>query len=230
MRNNSKLYFDIWRKTNFRDLLKAYVKSFELYTKENIAAGFGEQLDLFVEGGRGTYDGSFKDWHSAYTISRELAVYRETNDLHYQLSSLARDYNESRITSSQYLAHYLLNFNQLVNNQVIHPFKLVLQLFENETDHVTKEQVSNILQFNLGITTQANKRQLVNILWNRISESDLLLTTGTRSSFLTIGRKYSLSELLNACQEFDGDAEQFQAMDHNAYVDMICQRNALIYR
>ncbi|MCY9696447.1 hypothetical protein [Paenibacillus alginolyticus] len=227
VRNNKKLYFDIWRKANFTGLIKCYIKAFELYGRDGIAEGFGKQMDEILPDGRGTYDGSTKDWRSAYTISREFAIYRESQT-GFELSSLAKACSESKITASKYLANYLLNFNQLINGQVVHPFKKVLELFQSQNDSITKDQIGDILEFNLNIATPASKRQQVNNFCNRIAGSGLLLTTGANGNHILIGTRYSLQDLLNACRVWEGTVEEFQEMNQDGYIDMISSPNKLI--
>jgi hypothetical protein len=227
MRNNSKLYFDIWRKANFRELLRAYVKSYELYPKEEIARGFAEQLDIYSQTGRGTYTGNRDGWQTAYTISRELGVYKDTQGLHFELSSLAVCFLDSKITASQYLANYLLNFNQLIQGQVIHPLKKVLDLFVGDIVEIHKDSISSITEFNLDAASEANKRQMVNIFCNRAIEAGIF-AIGSSRDFLTMG-SYRIQDLQNSCNLWEDTANSFEQLDHNGYVDFISIPNRLVF-
>ena len=227
MRNNRNLYFDIWRKANFIGLLRAYTKAFELYSKAEIAAGFAEQLDLYANRGRGTYDGSVADWHTAYTIAREFAVYKDTDGDRYELSSLSRDFLNSKITSSHYLANYLLNFNQLINGVVVHPVQEVYNLFSAGSSILSREQLISIPAFRLTECSEANAKQMISVLTNRMLEAQLL--SSGQSGGYEVGR-YSITQIRENCNKWDRTSGEFQQLTHNEYVDMISKPNALIYR
>lgn len=113
MKNNTNLYFDIWRKKNFKSLIQAYIYTASTYhSKSEMVLGFGYALDKFVEGGRGSYEGLIKQWNSAYILGRELGVfYTENRNGGYELSPLAKEVLLGNLTTEEYLVTHFTNFS-----------------------------------------------------------------------------------------------------------------------
>ena len=148
---NEALYFDIWRKKGFRDLIMAYVKVAEQYTtKDEMRENFGIFLDRYVYNGRGTYDGSPRKWRSAYTLGIELGVfYQENKRTGYDLSPLAKAVLNSQITLEEYMLIYCLNLNQNINGRIVHPLKEVLNSLDINDGNITKDNLKSTGNFNL---------------------------------------------------------------------------------
>lgn len=59
----------------------------------------------------------------------ELGIfYQENSHSGYDISPLAKAVLNSQITLEEYLLLYLLNLNQLINNQIVHPQKKFYQI------------------------------------------------------------------------------------------------------
>ena len=146
IKNKEFLNFDTWRKKGHKELLLAYVKAFEKNNQTSIKSGLKDALDMYTLVGAGTYDGSIKKWNSAYTISRELAIYKQDGLGNHTISVLAQNLINSEITPSEYMANYILNLNQLIKGEVIHPLYEILLLIENNNIEFEQGQKINITQ------------------------------------------------------------------------------------
>lgn len=227
------LNFDTWRKTREKDLLLTYVKAFEKNDRFSIKSGLKSSFDIYTEKGSGKYDGTDKQWHSAYMISRELAIYQLDSEGNHTMSSLARDLIDSKITPSEYWANYILNFSQLIDGKVIHPLNEVLQLIENlridfeQGQKISITQILEIPLFKFSNTSADNSKNMALILCRIIHNSSLMNYDGIGQVLSFNG--YNVDNLKAACTMWTGTIEEFKEMDHNEYVDMICKPNQFIY-
>ncbi|GAS83747.1 hypothetical protein [Paenibacillus amylolyticus] len=225
MKDQESLYFDIWRKANFKDLLRAYTAAVENYNDGEIATGFGNTLDTYVEGGKKKYTGTPKQWSSAYTLGRELGIFKDGKDRRYVLSNLAMDFLKSKIVSHEYLLIYLLNLNQLINGKVVHPLNEVLQLF-NENKTIEKSSIYNIEKFHLYKRTLDNRSQITNILLNRMIDAKIIRKSPTKGHYELY--KYPLEQLIESCVTWSKSSFEFEKLTHNDYVEMVSAPNTII--
>lgn len=226
MKDHRKLYFDIWRKAYFRDLLRAYVQAFKKYSRHNIEAGLGAELDKFAHGGAGGYNSGL--WGKAYSIARELGVYKDLGEK-YQLSILAEDFYNSKITSQDYLANYLLNWNQMIAGQIVHPVREVFEIF-NYKEYVTRQEIKSIPVFELGSASMKNAKQMVQVFCNRMMEAGLLREISGKNETQYVPDRFTLEEVLDNCLDFGGSYDEYLAMEYNEHVDILTKPNPLIYR
>lgn len=227
MNNNESLYFDIWRKKNFKALLMAYTQTANKFkTHEEMKVGFAEMLDKYV-GGRQKYTGTQKQWFSAYTLGRELGVFRRKVGESYELSRLAKDFLDSKILASEYLLNYFLNLNQLIDSRIVHPLFEILSVIHTNGGTITKDNVKNISLFNLSAKNPTNQRQIVNILFHRMVEAQIIEATGHLELF-KLTSKYSLDILLKHCNRLNKSPQEFEQMSHEHYVDMLSVPSHLI--
>jgi len=228
LKNNPGLYFDIWRKKDFKSLIMAYTQTaYRFKTEEEMRKGFAEMLDKYVEGGRSKYTGTKKQWSSAYTLGRELGIFRRKIGESYELSRLAIDFLESRILASEYLLNYLLNLNQLIDGKVIHPLWEVLCSILKNDGIITKNDVKNIEDFKLCNRSKENQRQIINVFFHRMVEAGILESSSKKDVY-RLTTQYTLVDLMENCIPYKKTPEEFEKMDHEAYVDMISFPNPLI--
>lgn len=222
MKNNPSIYFDIWRKKNFKKLVKAYTKVAETYSnKTSMRENFGDFLDRYVDS-RGSYVGTVKQWNSAYTLGRELGVFYTENDQSgYDLSPLANATLTSQITLDEYLLIYLLNLNQIINGQIVHPLKEILNVLADNDHTITVNKIINIPTLNLSVKQTANQRQLANVFLHRLVEAQILEKINATTYRLT--SKYSLNDLYGSLYEFNSTKEELQGYEHEQYVEMLSQ-------
>lgn len=63
------------------------------------------------------------DYASFYTIARELGIYYQDVNDHFILGAIAEKYANGQISYPDYLKHYILNTEFLINDEVVHPFE-----------------------------------------------------------------------------------------------------------
>ncbi|MCM2676414.1 hypothetical protein [Alkalicoccobacillus plakortidis] len=228
MKDNKSLYFDIWRKREFRALLRVYTQTANQFkTQEEMILGFGKMLDRYVEGGHQKYIGTKKQWSSAYTLGRELGVFRSKIGESYELSRIAKSFLESKILGSEYLLLYLLNLNQLIGGKLVHPFYEVLMVVKQNGGQITKNNVKNIPQFRLSQIKQDNQRQIVNVFFHRMVEAQVIEATSEKDTY-RITSRYSLDQLIKNCYIINKLPEENERMQHEEYVDMLSTLNPLV--
>lgn len=227
MNNNPSIYFDIWRKRNFKKLVKAYTKVAETYSNKTLMReNFGDFLDRYVDT-RGTYAGTIKQWYSAYTLGRELGVFYTENDQSgYDLSTLANATLTSQITLDEYLLIYLLNLNQIINGEIVHPLKEILNVLIRNDNTITVSDLIDIQAFNLAIKKPANQRQMANVFLHRLVEAQILEKISVKT--YRLNSKYTLNDLFDSINEFNGTLEEFQNYKHEQYVEMLSQTVTLV--
>jgi hypothetical protein len=226
LKNNPSIYFDTWRKRNFKKLIKAYTKVAVTYPNKTLMrVNFGDFLDRYVDS-RGAYTGTVKQWNSAYILGRELGVfYTENAQSGYELSPLAKATLTSQITLDEYLLIYLLNLNQIINGKIVHPLKEVLDIF-SVNDSITINDIINIPAFNLKVKTSDNQRQLAKVLLYRLVEARVLVKTG--QSTYRLDTKFELNDLYDSLNEFNGTLDELLSYTHEQYVEMLSQPVKLI--
>ncbi|TWE03638.1 hypothetical protein FB545_0714 [Peribacillus frigoritolerans] len=228
MKNNDSLYFDIWRKRNFVELLMVYTQTANQFKKQDeMRIGFGEMLDKYVEGGKKKYTGTNKQWTSAYTLGLELGIFRRKTENGYELSKLANDFLKSKIVGSEYLLNYLLNLNQLIDGKIVHPLYQVLKVIKQNNGYISKSEVIKIDEFKLYNKKLQNQRQLVNILFHRMVEAKILDLTSNKDVYREKG-KYPVDLLVENCNIYERSVNEFKEMSHQEYVDMLSNPSPLI--
>lgn len=242
MEGKNNLYFDIWRKGNFTELVSVYTDLFHfneepqssnvlrMRLKHTLATYFsGENFEERREISK-------KEWQSAYTLGLELGVFFKVDNSRpakYKLSPLGERLKSSQITSAQFLTTYLLNFNQLIANEVVHPLEAVLNFMaSNDTDELYRDDIIDIPTFNLrrdGITQQS-QRQQANIFLHRLVDSRMFEEVTSRTDKgrkIKLSNRYSETQIRNNINKFDLTPEKILAMDAEGYVHMISTRNNL---
>jgi len=239
MKNNQNLYFDIWRKGNFTALVKVYTNLFKSnegsLSADILKPRLGDNLKMYFPDER-EKDITDKVWRSAYTLGLELGVFFkvETNPAKYALSTLGERLQKSQITASQFIASYLLNLNQLINNQIVHPLEVVLDYMQDmDLDTISRNNIIEIPLFNLqrqGIT-QKNQRQIANIFLHRLVESHLFTEVSSNTSVGRVVRlsdRYSLYEIKSNIKKFQGSIDDFKEINAQSYLEMISFKNDLV--
>jgi hypothetical protein len=239
MKNNLNLYFDTWRKANFLLLVKIYTNLFK--SKESSLSAdilkprLGENLKVYFPNEK---EKNITDalWRSAYTLGLELGIFFrvETKPARYNLSDLGNRLQKSQITAPEFLASYLLNLNQLINDQVVHPLETILDYMHAESiEQINRNNVIEIPSFNLQRegNTEDNQRTMANVLIHRLIDSNIFTEVSfSRESGKTIklSDKYSLDEIRQNINKFQGSTDEFKEMNAQRYVEMISSANNLI--
>lgn len=202
--NKPNLRLDSWRKEDYDQLLRAFVKAYE---NESNSADVGEKakttLDKYTDKGSGGFGEGTTDWESVRTMSREWCVYKELEDGKIELSSIAKDLLNSKITTADYFTNYLLNLNKIIDNQMVHPLYELLYYIEtnkevnaNNEYEFHKGDIENIDKFNLsGVST---KNQIINSFKRRMKAAEIITLKGSRDSKFIIS-KGVLEDLKRNC-------------------------------
>jgi len=120
---------DKWRQLN-EPLFKSYIECYKLLsTKEEIIPAKAMIRALSKNNNLGKI--KEKDYSRFYTIARELGVFFQDDRDNYYLGELAQKYIENKISYSDYLKHYILNTEFLINNEVVHPFYEISTVLES---------------------------------------------------------------------------------------------------
>lgn len=244
MESKNNLYFDIWRKKNFEELVKVYTDLF--YANEDpqpsdvLRARLKDNLAVYLSEeslSENKEEISKKEWQSAYTLGLELGVFFKVDSSQpakYKLSPLGERLQNSQITAAQFLTTYLLNFNQLIADEIVHPLETVLDFMEsNNTNELNRDDIIDIPKFNLrrvGITQQS-QRQQANIFLYRLVDSQMFEEVARRSARgrkIKLSNRYSEAQIRNSINKFDRTTANFIAMDAEGYVNMISAENNLI--
>ena len=120
MKSMKALNIDGWR-TLSEPLFNAYIHCYRSLAddpKINPKKMMVESLKKFEVLGEVTEE----NYNSAYTIARELGIFYNVKE-NFFLSELALKYKNGTLSYSDYLKHYALNTEFLIADEVIHPFK-----------------------------------------------------------------------------------------------------------
>ncbi len=112
---------DQWRLLK-EDLFKSYIRCYELLSKGEEDEPAKSMVRSLTEFGI-LMKVTEADYSSFYTIARELGIYYQYSNDKFILSDLSKKYLEGNITYSDYLKHYILNTEFLINNEIVHPFE-----------------------------------------------------------------------------------------------------------
>lgn len=165
---------DKWRTLN-EGLFKGYVLTYDRLSKDNSLNPNETLIDAFEEIGiKGslTVDG----YGSAYTIAREIGIYYEDNNKYY-LSNMAKAYVEGKLTYPDFLKYYCLNIEFLINDEVIHPFKEILQVLKN--NNFDKDAISQRTPKLIPLDNNQSAIDCLRLFLNRCVEAELLSKVGS---------------------------------------------------
>lgn len=122
---------DKWRVLNEK-LFKSYIKCYALLS-EGKESNPGKAMVKALDDEGILFSITEKDYLSFYTIARELGIFYEDDNGQFVLSDLAKKYNNGELSYSDYLKHYILNSEFLINNEVVHPFNEIADLLKTES-------------------------------------------------------------------------------------------------
>ncbi|MEI7474814.1 MAG: AAA family ATPase [bacterium] len=120
MQKMTSLNIDKWRPIN-EPLFKAYIACYNMLANgsetdpgDAMVKALSDQSILYKVG---------KDnYKTFYIIARELGVFYQDNSGNYFLGENALKYVDQKISYSDYMKHYILNSEFLINNIIVHPF------------------------------------------------------------------------------------------------------------
>jgi 5-methylcytosine-specific restriction protein B len=130
---------DGWRTLN-EPLFNAYIECYSLLQnkEETITA---KAMVVALEKYNILKKVKEKNYTTFYTIARELGIYYNDANNDFHLGELALKYKNGAITYADYLKHYILSTEFLINGEVVHPFEEILKVIED-----TPKSIDDIYQ------------------------------------------------------------------------------------
>lgn len=169
MKKMTSINIDKWR-TLSEVLFKGYIETYDELSKNEslnpakILIKNFENLGIkkaLTEDGYGT----------AYTIAREIGVYYEEDGKHI-LSSMAKAFLEKKLTYSDYLKYYCLNIEFLINDIVVHPFSIIMDVLKD--NNFSKEEIRQRCPSLIPPTSNSSATDCLRLFLNRCVEANLL--------------------------------------------------------
>lgn len=196
--NHDKLYFDtLCRTKKAESVLSLIQATYQVKgkgtanAKEEIAKKLEYAYELF-KGDSGTYSGSPDQFESQYTIGHELCIWKNGN---LDLTDLAIEVAENRITIRDYFDIVFLNYIQPVNNIIVHVlYHLLVYMQENNLQQVSKNDMKEAYKKVCNIADDCP----MNGTYNMLLASNYFKADVT-NKYLIYCAPCSISELISRC-------------------------------
>jgi 5-methylcytosine-specific restriction enzyme B len=123
MQQMQSINIDKWRKLNEK-LFLSYVDCYtnlenNTINKEDAMLSALKKYDILLKADKTAYT-------AYYTIAREIGIFYQDEEDNYMTSDLTKDVINGSLTYSDYLKSYVLNTEFLINNQLVHPFAVII--------------------------------------------------------------------------------------------------------
>lgn len=196
--NHDKLYFDtLCRTKKAESVLSLIQATYQVKgkgtdnAKDEIAKKLEYAYELF-KGDSGTYNGDPKQFESQYTIGHELCIWKNGN---LDLTDLAIEVAENRITIRDYFDIVFLNYIQPVNNVIVHIlYHLLTYMKENGLSRISKEEMIKAYKRICHIADDSP----INGTYNMLLASNYFKADDTGKSLIYCGL-CSIDELISRC-------------------------------
>lgn len=184
---------DNWRVLN-EPLFKAYVECYsdlELNPGKEKSAAMVEALTT----NNNLLTVTVTDYLSFFVIARELGIFYEDAEGLYHLGNNARKYLKGELTYQDYLKYYILNSEFLIDNQIVHPFEIIIERLKNRalTLDELAQDLSALIPENLSPDKKRTAKNCLKTFIRRAVESRLLKLNDD---------KYSLTRNYNNVKRF----------------------------
>jgi len=137
----TRIYFDSWRRIN-EPLFLAYISCYNKLSKDRLLEPAEELAQSLEEFGiLGKY--KKKAYGSAYIPARELGIFYNDPDGHFVLGENAKKFIAKKLSYEEYMKTYILNYQALINNEIISPFKIIR---DHSLINMQKKTVEEIFQ------------------------------------------------------------------------------------
>ena len=169
----NRIYFDSWRRIN-EPLFLAYISCYNKLSKDRLLEPAEELAQSLEEFGiLNKY--KKKAYGSAYIPARELGIFYNDPDGHFVLGENAKKFIAKKLSYEEYMKTYILNYQALINNEIISPFKIIR---DHSLINMQKKTVEEIFQnckeyFSDGIDDELAEKS-TNIFLGRAVESGLI--------------------------------------------------------
>lgn len=173
MKKMSGINIDKWRVLN-KTLFEAYILTYKRLKDDPSLSAPNVLLMSFQE--LGIQDSLTIDGYgTAYTIAREIGIYYEEGG-QYILSKMAQSFIDGKLSYQDYLKHYCLNIEFLINNEVVHPFLEILEVLkEHKYD---KFEIAQRCKKLVPIGSPDSVVDCLRLFLNRCVEAELLVFEG----------------------------------------------------
>lgn len=130
---------DKWRVLN-ETLFNSYINCYVLLESKSETIPAKAMIKALTDNDilKGVKEGTYV---SFYTIARELGIFYQDSNENFHLGELSSLYNKGKISYSDYLKHYILNTEFLINDEIVHPFE---EIFNSIKD--TPKDIDAIVQ------------------------------------------------------------------------------------
>lgn len=200
--DNKTLYFDRVTRTKQVQTINALAHAtyYANGNKNEIIHNLGLYLDKLRDGGKGAYgkDPSKikKQFMSKYTPGLESGVWKYIDRENMILTELATKMVEGKITPEYYISNVLLNYYQIIDDKVVNPLYSTL-LFMNRTvkSSLTKEDINDIKEFNLGKEERDNRNAWYHIL----GETVFFYKSQYDDRLIWNSKLFTIDEIIDRC-------------------------------
>lgn len=196
--NHDKLYFDtLCRTKKGESVLSLIQATYQVKGKgtENAKDEIAKKLEYAYElfkGDSGSYSGDPKQFESQYTIGHELCIWKNGN---LDLTDLAVEVAENRITIRDYFDIVFLNYIQPVNNTIVHIlYHLLTYMQENGMKQISKEEMIKAYKRICHIADDSP----INGTYNMLLASNYFKADSTGKELIYCG-PCSIAELISRC-------------------------------
>lgn len=135
----TRIYFDSWRRINEK-LFLAYISCYnKLAIDKSLEPAEELALSLKEFGILGKYKN--KAYGSAYIPARELGIFYNDEDGHFVLGENAKKFIDKELSYKEYMKAYVLNYQTLINNKIVSPFRIIRDKSLNNIQKKTIEEI-----------------------------------------------------------------------------------------
>jgi 5-methylcytosine-specific restriction protein B len=181
MQKMKYINLDKWRLLN-ESLFKAYIDCYKYLSSKQESEPAKSMVVAMSSHGilKKVNEG---DYAQFYTIARELGIFYQDENDQFILGDIAQKYLDGEISYSDYLKHYILNTEFLINGEVVHPFEEIVNSLKNgplAIDDITQKCIKSI-PVNMRIQNASEK---LNIFIKRAVDANLIKNEGGNYSIL----------------------------------------------
>lgn len=198
---NATLYFDKVPRAKTLQMLVTFAYATYMLEgdKESVVKNLGAFLDIFKDGGKGTYNGETKQFNRQYTCARHLGIWEnESRGSDLTLTSLAKDMVEGKVTPEYYLSTVLLNLNEVIEDKgkVVNPLYSTLKYMkELNIDRIKKEDINKIDDFAL----EQSENEFRNIWYSLLYSSAFFLGPNDNKEIVINSELGTIDDFIREC-------------------------------
>ncbi len=200
--NHAHLYFDnLCRTKKGESVLSLIHATYQVKKDKNIDIQKDVKIEIcrrlkdaynLFKGDAGTYTGDPKQFSSQYTIGHELCIWKNSN---LDLTELAIEVAENRITIRDYFDIVFLNYIQPINGNIVHVlYHLLVYMQKNDLKIIDKEQMGAVYM-SVGHSSEKGN---INGAYNMLIATNYFKPDVSGRELIYIG-KCSIEELIQRC-------------------------------